>query len=550
MKRISFHLTGLALSLLLLRPDATLAVDAVWRADADLLPNQVWPNWNPNIVNGVSTPVYLTFTNDCLLVDTSGGSDHNKAAYWLQDHATLTIPTNYVIEARVRYVSGGRLSAARTHCCISWETTNYVGNALNIIDGEIFIWLSSGAKGPSAVVDTSSAPHTYRIEFNGTDANSPFTIYQDGVPVLSGTNAYNPSFFTPYPRLWFGDGSSHAYGVAEWYSVRHNGLTPATAGLGRVLYGAASKYLAAITPPQAAAAFVCLNTNVPGDPNNLIYGLAADLDSQWLYSFLAPNSTLPQLFRLNPVNGDQAIIGTLQTTDNLIRSTKGLACHPATGVLYASVRTNLSDTAAPVIVSVNPQTAQATVVQTVTGTAQNDLDSLGFIGGTLYALDIDSTGTALTYLYTINLETGQATLVGSTGIGTLYGLAYNPDDGFFYSSEAAARKLYRVSPATGAATLVGTTHTASELGGHVIYALAFATPPGPPPAIQSVPSGMEITWPSIAGAFYWVQTAPALAPGVVWTDLAGPFTGSGVVDRYTDPNRAEPRRFYRMRVGW
>ncbi|HEY9175902.1 MAG TPA: hypothetical protein VI136_26780 [Verrucomicrobiae bacterium] len=526
------------------------AVDAVWRADSGVLPDQVWPNWNPNIVNGVSTPVYLTFTNDCLLVDTSGGGDHNKAAYWLQDHATLTIPTNYVIEARVRYVSGGRLSPARTHCCISWETTNYVGNALNIIDGEIFIWLSNSAKGPSVAVDTASAPHTYRIEFNGTAANSPFNIYQDGVPVLSGTNAYNPSFFTAYPRLWFGDGSSQAYGVAEWYSFRHNALTPATAGLGKGLYCAASKYVGVINPTNAQAAFVCVNTNVPGDPNNLVYGLAADLNSQWLYSILSPGGSLPQLFRLNPVTGDQAIMGTLQTTNNLIKSTKALAFNPVTGVLYASVRTNLTGSHAPVVVTVNPQTAQATIVNTITGTARDDLDALGFIGNTLYALDIDPMVTFLTYLYTINLETGQATLVGSTGIGALYGLAYNSDDGFFYSSETAARKLYRVSPATGAATLVGTTHTASELGGHVIYALAFATPPGPPPAIQPVANGMEIAWPSVAGAYYWVQTAPALAPGTVWTNLAGPFTGSGAVDRCADPGAGEPSRFYRIRVGW
>lgn len=550
MKRIPFLVTAVALSLPLLRPDATLAVDAVWRADSGVLPDRVWPNWNPGIVNGVSTPVYLTFTNNCLLVDTSGGGDHNKAAYWLQDHATLTIPTNYVIEARVRYVSGARRLAGHSHCCISWETTNYVGNGLNILDGEICLWLPNGGKGPSAPVDTSSAPHTYRIEFQGTHAGSPFKVYQDGVLVLSGTNDYSPSWYAAYPRLWFGDGSSQAYGIAEWYSFRHNALTPAVAGLGKGLYCAASKYVGVINPTNAQAAFVCVNTNVPGDPNNLIYGLATDPKSQWLYSILAPNSTLPQLFRLNPANGDQAVIGTLQTTDKLIQSTKALAFNPVTGVLYASVRTNLSSTAAPVIVTVNPQTAEATIVNTITGTARDDLDALGFIGNTLYALDIDPMVTNLTYLYTINLETGQATLVGSTGIGALYGLAYNPDDGFFYSSEASARKLYRVSPTTGAATLVGTTHTSSELGGHVIYALDFATPPGPPPAIQPAANGVEIAWPSIAGAFYWVQSVPALVPGVVWTNLAGPFTGSGAVDRYTDPSTGEPSRFYRMRVGW
>ncbi len=539
-----------AVACFLLTMNSLLAVDAVWRADSGLLPDQIWPNWNPWIVGGVSTPVSLTFNNDYLLVDTSGGGDHNKAAYWFQDHAALTIPTNFVIEARVRYVSGGRLSPARTHCCISWETTNYVGNALNIVDGEIFVWLSSGAKGPSAVVDTSSAPHTYRIELQGTHAGSPFQVYQDGLLLLSGSNGYNSSIQAGYPRLWFGDGSSQAYGVAEWYSVRHNALTPSVAGLGKVLYGAATKYLAAINPTNAQAAFVGINTNVPGDPNHMVYGMATDPTSQWLYSILAPSSVQPQLMRLNPANGDQAIIGTLQTTDNLIKSSKALAFNPVTGVLHASVRTNATGSHAPVVVTVNPQTAEATIVNTITGTARDDLDALGFVGNTLYALDIDPMVTFLTHLYTINLETGQATLVGSTGIGALYGLAYNSDDGYFYSSEASTRKLYRVSPATGAATLVGTTHSSSELGGNLIYALDFATPPGPPLAIQLAANGVEIAWPSVAGAFYWVQSAPALAPGMPWTDLAGPFTGSGAVDAFTNPVNGEPNRFYRLRVGW
>ncbi len=111
------------------------------------------------------------------------------------------------------------------------------------------------------------------------------------------------------------------------------------------------------------------------------------------------------------------------------------------------------------------------------------------------------------------------------------------------SAAASTRKLYRVSPTTGAATLVGTTHTPSELGGNLIYALDFVTPPGPPLAIQLAANGVEIAWPSVAGAFYWVQSAPALAPGMLWTNLAGPFIGSGAVDRFTNPVNGESPHF-------
>jgi len=62
-------------------------------------------------------------------------------------------------------------------------------------------------------------------------------------------------------------------------------------------------------------------------------------------------------------------------------------------------------------------------------------------------------------LYTLNLTTGAATLVGSTGVPDMFGLAYDPNTstifGTTYSEGVVG--LYSVNASTGAATFIGPT---------------------------------------------------------------------------------------------
>ncbi len=67
-------------------------------------------------------------------------------------------------------------------------------------------------------------------------------------------------------------------------------------------------------------------------------------------------------------------------------------------------------------------------------------------------------------LYTVSLETGAATLVGSHGITDLFGLEYDSSTGTMYASQfSGGTSIYTLNLSTGAATLLGNPGTG--LGG-------------------------------------------------------------------------------------
>lgn len=209
-------------------------------------------------------------------------------------------------------------------------------------------------------------------------------------------------------------------------------------------------------------------------PPTYVLSMAADPLNGMLYGVVNPDSS-PRLIRIHPQTGASTIVGFIQTPGNAIQGVEGIAFQPLTGQLYASCRT-AGGYASPVIISIDPSTAAATVVVTISGTVQNDLDSISFVGSTMHALDVDVTSTQKTYLYTINLSTGAATLVGWTGFRQLQSLAHDPQRGVFFSSNFNSRELVRIVPATAAGTTVGVTHASGEFGSEALYALAFGLP--------------------------------------------------------------------------
>jgi hypothetical protein len=62
-------------------------------------------------------------------------------------------------------------------------------------------------------------------------------------------------------------------------------------------------------------------------------------------------------------------------------------------------------------------------------------------------------------LYTLNLATGAATLVGSTGVPDMFGLAYAPDTSTLFGTtySVGVVGLYSINASTGAATFIGPT---------------------------------------------------------------------------------------------
>lgn len=77
-------------------------------------------------------------------------------------------------------------------------------------------------------------------------------------------------------------------------------------------------------------------------------------------------------------------------------------------------------------------------------------------------------------LYTIDRARGAARLIGSFGVPLMYGLAYNPRDGRLYGATAGSpdSRLYLVDTNSGNATVVGSTGIFSASGSS-IHGLAF-----------------------------------------------------------------------------
>jgi hypothetical protein len=115
---------------------------------------------------------------------------------------------------------------------------------------------------------------------------------------------------------------------------------------------------------------------------------------------------------------------------------------------------------------INPTTGAATPGATLNfGSATPVVPALAFSpSGTLYAIQRGNSDD----LYTINLTTGQGTLVGPTGSGPLQGLAFAPN-GTLYGWNIFSG-LVTINPANGAATDVNPAEDASAQ----IQCLAFA----------------------------------------------------------------------------
>jgi hypothetical protein len=234
-----------------------------------------------------------------------------------------------------------------------------------------------------------------------------------------------------------------------------------------------------------------------------------------------------ELYQLNSTNGSMLQdVGALNDASSVNYPITGLAFQPGTGLLYGSTGNAGATNTQARLVSINPATAQVTVIgsfNTGAVNANGDPATMADIGfdpttGTLYG--VGSIGGP--QLYSINLTTGQATVVGSTGLtstsgggmavssaGTVYGTptstrygTYNKSTGAYTNianptkplggayaaldfnntgvlygldlgpGPALATELVTFDLATGTVTNVGSSVTALD-------AIAFATIPEP-----------------------------------------------------------------------
>jgi len=174
----------------------------------------------------------------------------------------------------------------------------------------------------------------------------------------------------------------------------------------------------------------------------------------------------------------------------------GLAFHPTTGVLYGS--TGNAGAVDAMLVTINPATAAVTVIgafnagPTNSGGTPTTMADIGFDSlGNLYG--VASIGGP--NLYSINIATGQATLVGPNGVSTSTtggGIAISAA-GAFYGTPTASR-FGTYNSGSGAYTNIanpakptgGGAYGALDFDGNVLYGLNVGSGSPPPTALVTI----------------------------------------------------------------
>jgi len=197
------------------------AIGATVRYDATtgLYPDQACSPWQ-YVSDGSAAP---TLYSDALEITTSRT---RQPSYYIQRTTTLQEPNNpplsfpdpFVIETRMRLLTGASTDASRGPAGLGFTTSTDLGNTLYWDNGKMFLLKGANESSPPALVDTSSF-HTYRIEVT-QDGN--ITVSYDGSPVLAGSEVTQDG---NAPEIYWGNPSILAYGQSQWAYVSHNAST-------------------------------------------------------------------------------------------------------------------------------------------------------------------------------------------------------------------------------------------------------------------------------------------------------------------------------------
>jgi hypothetical protein len=203
-----------------------------------------------------------------------------------------------------------------------------------------------------------------------------------------------------------------------------------------------------------------------------VFVVAARADAGTLYGATASSGD-GELYILNAATGGTVQdIGPLNDAAALNYNMTGLAFHPVSGVLYGSTGNSGANPAAAKarLVAINPATAQVTVIGQFNAGSGNTMTDLAFDPTSNKLYGVGSSGGP--NLYEINIITGQATLVGSTGIGFTTGGGVEANSaGIVYGSPDGGR-FGTYNKTTGAYSQIADP-TPEPLGGGGYGALAF-----------------------------------------------------------------------------
>lgn len=221
---------------------------------------------------------------------------------------------------------------------------------------------------------------------------------------------------------------------------------------------------------------------------------AANADAATLYGATASGSP-GDLYKLNLATGASLEhVGPLNDAAGTNYPISGMAFHPVTRVLYGSTGNNPAATAG-LFVRIDPATALVTVIgpfntgeENSSGTPATMTDLAFDRNGNLYG--VGSIGGP--QLYSVSTATGQATVIGNTGLTSTSGggLAIS-SDGTFYGTPTPSR-YGTYDPGTGAYTNI--TNPTKPGGGGAYAALEFDRTSGVLYGLNSAPGSPPPTY--------------------------------------------------------
>lgn len=154
-----------------------------------------------------------------------------------------------------------------------------------------------------------------------------------------------------------------------------------------------------------------------------------------------------QLYRVDPTDASSVLVGDILAGTTQLAIT-GLAFHPLTGVLYGV--TGSEYTPSRQLVSIDPLTAEATLIGTGLGFGSSDISFAS--DGTLYSWTTHGGP-----LGSIDLVTGVQTQIGSAANGSAgSGLAFTPGGTLYTIGPTEPGDVFSVNTSTGAITSVAT----------------------------------------------------------------------------------------------
>jgi hypothetical protein len=321
-----------------------------------------------------------------------------------------------------------------------------------------------------------------------------------------------------------------------------------------------------------------------------------------IYAAVGSNALGGNLYMIDPTTATATSVGPIvNTSGGGVIAITGLAFNPVNGRLYG-VTTNAgqgsgNNTVLKSLVTIDPATAIATVIGSLGSLSASDISFRS--DGTLFGYQAGGTGGGSRSMLTINLTTGAATAVGTTGLTTTAGggLAFSPSGTLYLSALGGAGTLDTLNTSTGARTAGPSMFGAPATNSGVMNAMAFnaagtlyavnsdqasistvnylvrinpdtgiVTQVGPNPLppnidalafdpgtskqfkiISKVGSTATLTIDSLTGYTYQLQRSDTLLPGT-FTNIGSPQNGTGITLTFTDSTATDPAAFYRVLI--